>query len=80
MKQINSVIIALALLFTACGEKQRVAPVSSQAIDYADMTYWYAFGENDKPADVFYVYPTVSTVSFVDNDSSWFLPFIPGLS
>ena len=72
MKQINSVIIALALLFTACGEKQRVAPVSSQAIDYADMTYWYAFGETDKPADVFYIYPTVSTISFVDNDSSWF--------
>lgn len=72
MKQINSIILALALLLTACGEKQKVAPVSSQAIDYADMTYWYAFGETDKPADVFYVYPTVSTISFVDNDSSWF--------
>lgn len=72
MKQINSVILALALLLTACGEKQKVFPVSSQAIDYADMTYWYAFGETDKPADVFYAYPTVSTISFVDNDSSWF--------
>lgn len=72
MKQINSIILALALLLTACGEKQKVATVSSQAIDYADMTYWYAFGETDKPADVFYVYPTVSTISFVDNDSSWF--------
>ena len=72
MKQINSIILALALLLTACGEKRKVAPVSSQAIDYADMTYWYAFGETDKPADVFYVYPTVSTISFVDNDSSWF--------
>ena len=72
MKQINSIILALALLLTACGEKQKVSPVSSQAIDYADMTYWYAFGETDKPADVFYIYPTVSTISFVDNDSSWF--------
>ena len=72
MKQINSIILALALLLTACGEKRKVAPVSSQAIDYADMTYWYAFGETDKPADVFYIYPTVSTISFVDNDSSWF--------
>ena len=72
MKQINSIILALALLLTACGEKQKVASVSPQSIDYADMTYWYAFGETDKPADVFYVYPTVSTISFVDNDSSWF--------
>ena len=72
MKQINSIILALALMLTACGEKQKVATVSSQAIDYADMTYWYAFGETDKPADVFYIYPTVSTISFVDNDSSWF--------
>ena len=72
MKQINSIILALALLLTACGEKQKVASVSPQAIDYADMTYWYAFGETDKPADVFYIYPTVSTISFVDNDSSWF--------
>lgn len=72
MKQINNIILALALLLTACGEKQKVAPISSQAIDYADMTYWYAFGETNKPADVFYVYPTVSTISLVDNDSSWF--------
>lgn len=72
MKQINSIILALALMLTACGEKQKLATVFSQAIDYADMTYWYAFGETDKPADVFYVYPTVSTISFVDNDSSWF--------
>lgn len=72
MKQINSIILALALLLTACGEKQKVAPAYSRAIDYADMTYWYAFGETDKPADVFYIYPTVSTISFVDNDSSWF--------
>ena len=72
MKQINSIFLALALLLTACGEKRKVAPISSQAIDYADMTYWYAFGETNKPADVFYIYPTVSTISFVDNDSSWF--------
>ena len=72
MKQINSIILALALLLTACGEKQKVASVSPQSIDYADMTYWYAFGETDKPADVFYIYPTVSTISFFDNDSSWF--------
>ena len=72
MKQINSIILALALLLTACGEKQKVAPTYSRAIDYADMTYWYAFGETNKPADVFYIYPTVSTISFVDNDSSWF--------
>ena len=72
MKQINSIILALVLLLFACRGKQTVDALSPQTIDYADMTYWYAFGDKDKPADVFYVYPTVSTISFVDNDSSWF--------
>lgn len=46
-------------------------PVES-AINYADTTYWYSIGDESHAADVFYVYPAVSTVSFVDNDSSWF--------
>ena len=41
-------------------------------IDYADTTYWYSCGDTTQAADVFYVYPTVSTIPFVDNDSSWF--------
>ena len=41
-------------------------------IDYSDTTYWYSLGDESHTADVFYVYPTVSTISFVDNDSSWF--------
>ena len=42
------------------------------SIDYADTTYWYSCGDTTQAADVFYVYPTVSTISFADNDSSWF--------
>ena len=72
MRQINSIILALVLLLSACRVKQTVDAIPPQAIDFADMTYWYAFGEKDKAADVFYVYPTVSTISYVDNDSSWF--------
>ena len=41
-------------------------------IDYSDTTYWYSLGDESHAADVFYVYPTVSTISYVDNDSSWF--------
>ena len=59
------------LLLAACNTKTPVEPKTT-AIDYADTTYWYAFGDTDKPADVFYVYPTVSAISFTDNDSSWF--------
>ena len=59
------------LLLAACNTKTPVEPKAT-AIDYADTTYWYAFGDTSKPADVFYVYPTVSTISFADNDSSWF--------
>ena len=63
--------LCVLLLLMACAEKKTTLEVDV-TIDYADMTYWYAFGENDKRADVFYVYPSVSTISFVDNDSSWF--------
>ena len=41
-------------------------------IDYSDTTYWYCCGNESHAADVFYVYPTVSTISYADNDSSWF--------
>ena len=63
--------LCVLLLLMACAEK-KTTPEVDVTIDYADMTYWYAFGENDKRADVFYVYPSVSTISFADNDSSWF--------
>jgi len=59
------------LFLAACNTKTQVEREAT-AIDYADTTYWYAFGDTDKPADVFYVYPTVSAISFADNDSSWF--------
>ena len=41
-------------------------------IDYADTLYWYACGDQSHAADVFYVYPTVSGISYKDNGSSWF--------
>lgn len=72
MKKINSILLFAALLLLACNPNKPVDPQPAAAIDYADTTYWYAFGENDKVADVFYVYPTVSTISYADNDSSWF--------
>lgn len=71
MNKLHCLLLAMILLLSACAKK-KTAPDATTPIDYADMTYWYAFGENDKPADVFYVYPTVSTISFVDNGSSWF--------
>lgn len=71
MKKINSLLLGMMLLLAACNTKTPVE-LEATAIDYADTTYWYAFGDTDKPADVFYVYPTVSTISFADNDSSWF--------
>ena len=71
MKKINSLLLGVMLLLAACNTKTPVEPEAT-AIDYADTTYWYAFGDTNKPADVFYVYPTVSTISFADNDSSWF--------
>ena len=42
------------------------------SIDYADTAYWYSIGDESHAADVFYVYPTVSTISYQDNGSSWY--------
>ena len=71
MKKINSLFLGMMLLLVACNTKTSVEPEAT-AVDYADTTYWYAFGGQQKPADVFYVYPTVSTISYADNGSSWF--------
>ena len=63
------VLAVFALLLPSCA-KQNDPEVTR--IDYADTTYWYSIGDESHAADVFYVYPTVSTISFVDNDSSWY--------
>jgi hypothetical protein len=74
-----SVLLLLALI--ACQPK---STNKREAIDYSDTLYWYARGHFSapfgaepgerpgKPADLFYVYPTVSTIAFADNDASWF--------
>ena len=62
----------LILLFYSCKEKNNANSDFVSSIDYTDTTYWYSCGDESHPADVFYVYPTVSTISFVDNDSSWY--------
>jgi len=72
MNKLYYVFICLFLLLFSCNHKTETAGTTRIAIDYSDTTYWYAFGESDKAADVFYVYPTVSTISYADNDSSWF--------
>ena len=65
------VLALIALLFSSCSEKTAPSSVIA-SIDYADTIYWYCCGDESHIADVFYVYPTVSTISFADNDSSWF--------
>ena len=72
MKKISSLLLGMMLLLTACSEKKMAISETPTAIDYANTTYWYAFGDITHEADIFYVYPTVSTISYVDNDSSWF--------
>ena len=58
-------------LLSAC-RQGRPQPVEPSRVDYSDTTYWYACGDETHAADVFYVYPTVSTISYQDNASSWF--------
>ena len=63
-------LTAFIMVFTFSCKRQ--PQTVDSAIDYADTTYWYSYGDESHPADVFYVYPTASTISFVDNDSSWY--------
>ena len=72
-KSFFALLMALMMVMAyACKPQQRQQNEVEVAIDYSDTTYWYSCGDTTKAADVFYVYPTVSTISFVDNDSSWF--------
>ena len=42
------------------------------SIDYSDTAFWYSLEDESHAADVFYVYPTVSTISYQDNGRSWY--------
>lgn len=63
-------LTTLVMVAFSCNKQPKTEPAAP--IDYADPTYWYSFGDESHAADVFYVYPTVSTISYVDNGSSWY--------
>ena len=72
MKNKSFFALLTALMMAATVScKHQPQPIDT-TIDYADATYWYSFGDESHAADVFYVYPTVSTISYADNGSSWF--------
>ena len=64
-------VCLLLWLLPAC-HKHQPQPVEPSRIDYSDTTYWYSQSDETHAADVFYVYPTVSTISLADNGGSWF--------
>ena len=64
--------VCLSVLMVTISCERQPQNDETTSIDYADTTYWYSCGDESHAADVFYVYPTVSTISFADNDSSWF--------
>ena len=69
-KSFFALLTALMMAVTiSC--KHQPQPVET-TIDYADATYWYSFGDESHAVDVFYVYPTVSTISYEDNGNSWY--------
>lgn len=72
MKTVLNTVIVLILSCLICVSCNNGKPVDPSRIDYSDTTYWYSCGDESHSADVFYVYPTVSTISYGDNGSSWF--------
>lgn len=73
MKNTSFFLMALILALASFLSCNRPMQEVESNIDYSDTTYWYSCGDTTKAADVFYVYPTVSAISFADNDSSWFV-------
>ena len=71
MKTVKNAVIILILSCLICVSCKNGKPVEPSRIDYSDTTYWYSCGDERHAADVFYVYPTVSTISFADN-GSWY--------
>lgn len=69
-KSLFAVLIVLLVVSLSC--KRQPQGDETTSIDYADTAFWYSIGGETHAADVFYVYPTVSTISFIDNDSSWY--------
>lgn len=72
MKNTSFFLMALILALASFLSCNRPMQEVESNIDYSDTTYWYSCGDTTQAADIFYVYPTVSTLSFADNDSSWF--------
>ena len=72
MKNTSFFLMALILALASFLSCNRTMQEVESNINYSDTTYWYSYGDTSKTADVFYVYPTVSAISFADNDSSWF--------
>lgn len=72
MKTVKNTAIILILSCLICVSCNNDKPVEPSRIDYSDTIYWYSCGDESHEADVFYVYPTVSGISFEDNGSSWF--------
>ena len=69
-KSLFAILIALLVISLSC--KRQPQGDETTSIDYADTAYWYSCSDESHAADVFYVYPTVSTISFIDNGSSWY--------
>ena len=68
--QISLIVLAVLAFFYPSCSKDKDNNITH--INYADATYWFSIGDESHEADVFYVYPTVSTVPFEENDSSWY--------
>ncbi|MBR5082634.1 MAG: DUF3089 domain-containing protein [Bacteroidales bacterium] len=72
MKKTLLFVCLSALIAVTISCKRQPQNEETTSIDYADTTYWYSIGDETHAADVFYVYPTVSTISYEDNGNSWY--------
>ena len=72
MKKALFFVCLTTLVMVAFSSNKQPKTEPAGPIDYADPTYWYSCGDESHAADVFYVYPTVSTISYADNGSSWY--------
>ncbi|MDR0365024.1 MAG: DUF3089 domain-containing protein [Bacteroidales bacterium] len=75
MKKIKSFLVLVVLILASCANQEAKKEIIPSAPDYSDAIYWFTDPavENQKPVDIFYVYPTLPSnpVDANGNSLNW---------
>ena len=67
IKIMNKIKYVSLIILATCTMCSRIP----NAPDYSQSSYWFSSNDNSKDVDIFYVYPTVITTPYNENNHSW---------